>query len=436
MKTYEEMAQSLFERRREHQKTKEHRNKTYKKRAIVGTFAMAMLAAVLIPSFYYFGGGSGGNYLTQTDVNGKEIRIDTRKRNSLDFGSEQRAIIWTWDEKYVYEQFPEIVFQGISYTCRGREISVDLLDESSGQGMAYGQDPYTDQNHQSAAQVFGIKGLPRDEFVAVKYSGSDLCYVCKANNYTDYKTFGEFVARYNLRENLPLTAFSYNYGGIERGNFVLTEAENGHIWELLAKVYGAEAATSTGAEAPSAESQEGELISPPYIPPGTPIDTSYTYYYNTEHITFSASSASLGIENRAFTVNAEGYLLTNVADYGYAYYIGEDAAREIIDYAMAKGEKDTQAQSHVLIGQITKIGQGYFLLDDKTSMKNPEDGRVFKIAAEELRISRVVKMLKVGDMVMVSFDGIIYAGEPDYIHGVSEVQQGSYFENGDFMIEE
>ena len=107
-------------------------------------------------------------------------------------------------------------------------------------------------------------------------------------------------------------------------------------------------------------------------------------------------------------ITTDGYLMTNIFGYGYAYFIGEDAANKIIGYAKSNSSKSSpEPYERTVIGKIIGITDEYILVDDSILCKNPSDGITYKILLNDIRISRYVDrdLIKVGDSVLVTFDG-------------------------------
>ena len=104
---------------------------------------------------------------------------------------------------------------------------------------------------------------------------------------------------------------------------------------------------------------------------------------------------------------------TNVFEYGYVYYIGEEAVARVISYAKSNAEKAAfEPYEEILAGTVVEISDGYVLIDDSVRCKDPDDGIVFRVPTDDIRIRRCYEMgrIKVGDLVAVNFRGSI---DPD-----------------------
>ena len=106
-----------------------------------------------------------------------------------------------------------------------------------------------------------------------------------------------------------------------------------------------------------------------------------------QRVSFTATSEKLGIYKKGVSISAGGYLDTNIAEYGYVFYIGEEAAQAIIDYVLENStEAEPEPYDYRLTGTVTEICDGYFLLDD--SVLAAGKGMTFRVPTEDLLISR------------------------------------------------
>ena len=53
---------------------------------------------------------------------------------------------------------------------------------------------------------------------------------------------------------------------------------------------------------------------------------------NRRCLAFTATSEALGVYNRVIYISEDGYFATNIFDYEYSYFIGKEAAGQIISY--------------------------------------------------------------------------------------------------------
>ena len=298
--------------------------------------------------------------------------IERYYQNAVQAG-ETGYYVFPWEYRTVSERFTTIELDGV-YHSRNEAIREELLGETLGVCTAKGWDIYTDEIHTDTFTVREIKGVSSEYMVAVNMEGAYYVYMKQTEKAPD--TLGELIALYGLKENLRLEQYSAYENSAKKGYFRMKDGAD--IMTLLCEY--ADAAAWHEAEAQSR--------------------------INGTYISFTATSESLGLYKHVFSVTADGYISTNIFDYGYVYYIGEEAASRIIAYAKANSEEThSEPYEYTLAGTLTEIGDGYLLIDDGILCKNPKDGLVFRVPTDDIRIRRAVELERVeeGDIVVVRF---------------------------------
>ena len=281
--------------------------------------------------------------------------------------------VFPWEYRTVSERFTEIEFGGV-YHSRNEAIREALLGETLGNCTAKGWDHYTDEIHTDTFTVREIKGVSSEYMVAVGMD--DAYYVLMKQTERAPDTLGELIALYGLKENLKLEQYSAYENSDKKGCFRMKDGAD--IMALLCEY--ADATAWHEAEAQSRIC-------------GT-------------YISFTATSESLGLYKHVFSVTKDGYISTNIFNYRYVYYIGEEAASRIIAYAKANSEETHgEPYEYTLAGTLTEIGDGYLLVDDGILCKNPKDGLIFRVPTDDIRIRRSIEFghIQEGDIVVVRF---------------------------------
>ncbi len=284
---------------------------------------------------------------------------------------EQNAYpVFRWEYKTVWEQYTSLDLNGVPYGTRADKISESKLGEDLGQWTAKGYDWYTETEPERTVAVRAITGVDRNRLVAVQLDGDWFVFLREGDNKP--ATLGAFMDEVNLAENLSLTHFSVDE------DYYSLESDSA-IWAVLSTCRDAK------------QTEDSDFLS------------------HRAHITFTATSEALGISNMAFTVTADGFVKTNILDYGHDYFIGEAAAKQIMDYAVANKQPAAWEGNYWLAGTLTEVGDGYILLDDSVMMADPDEGMVFRISTEDIRIRRWVECvgIKEGDFVVCRYtDGV------------------------------
>lgn len=295
------------------------------------------------------------------------------------FLTQENALLFPWEYQTAAEQYTVMLLDGQEYRGRCRPIDETLLGQTLGTCEAYGGDIYTQQEYRENFETRSIAGMDDALLAAVKLD--EKYYVFMKDDYDPPLTLGAFIDGYDLTNTLELTRFAVFRGYTTQGNYAMEEASDGSaaIWGILASCR----------EAAFAEYDS--------------IDLS-----GTDYISFTATSESLGIWKKVFYVTADGYVRTNIIEWGYSYFIGEEAAKKIIDYAMEHSvAAEFEPYSYQLAGTITEIGDDYILIDDSIIAADPEDGMVFKVPTEDIRVSRWLDFAGygIGDFVAVQYTG-------------------------------
>lgn len=336
---------------------------------------------------------------------------DVRVRNDTLYTMSEGIIEWGWEEMTDTERYTEMEFDGKTYSMMGtvKNYLGEWLASGEAYGYAWDQD---NARYGIPCEIYSLTFSPDHRVVAVQFKGQSEIYRFERKDpYDPPATFGELMNDYNLPEVLSLTTPCHQPADSGwPSKYALSDADSDTIWDMLKKYQSA------------------------------PFEANYVYRYNgQEDIRFSITSEVLGVQGHAFTINDDGYIFTDVTRYGYYYYIGVDAAREIIDYVKAHiTEPLPEPQTYQIIGEITEICDGYIKVDDSIMMKNPSDGLVFTIVTEEKSLSRVVEhLLRVGDHVLISYDGRVNEENPLLVETAASIQKVWIDEqNGNVLIPE
>lgn len=292
------------------------------------------------------------------------------------------AIIWPWEYLTESEKSYKTEIDGIKYDKNsGNPLSEEYIGDKIGTCTITGYDELSDEQPTLTADAYTLKNINKTEFIAVKIA--DEYYPFKNAVYNPPMTLGELFRRIDISKFFKLERFSENSDGPDANHYILND--DAYIWEVLS------------AYKDSTFVDENDV---------------YWHPYERDFISFTISSDSLGIYKHSLLITDDGYLKTNAFDWGYLYYIGEEASEKIISYAMrnsAKTEYEPYHNTKYVTGEVTEITETHILIDDSVLCKNAEDGITYKLPLDNIRISRYVfmKLIKVGDMVEINYNGEI-----------------------------
>ncbi len=318
--------------------------------------------------------------------------------------TESIALIYPWEYLTLPEQYVYAAFQTQTYHIVGRDAISDTsqIGESLGSCIATGTDSYTDQTHSRSFEVYAIRGIATECMVALHMDGSFYPYA--KDEYDPPATLGEWIEQYSLPDYVQLERFSQTDAAHTAKEYFHLSDDTA-FWEQLLTCKDA---------------------------PFTEFDPKSRDSVN--KISFTITSEVLGVYKRGLHITADGYLSTNLMFYGYAFYIGEETAAELIAYATANAEPAFyEPYYETVAGTLIEIGEDYLLIDDGILCETPSDGMVFRVPTTDLRIRRTLLMdvVTVGDTVQLSFTGTVDTAHDNQIDHPVFLQIAHITENGE-----
>lgn len=324
-------------------------------------------------------------------------------RNTVSFGDLERnykkqdavgqELAIEWSDKYLseHERHWSILWAFRNYVSSEVLVQTEHLGEKLGNYLDF--------------EIRSIQNMPKEHVIAVGYQGEYYAYRCRDDYDKIPATLGELFDKYNLAEVLELDSFT-QHEKREEAYYALTD--DAYIIEVLASCRDARV---------YADSDRWER--------------------SEEYLSFTMTSDALGVYKRAMYITKDGYLWTNVFEYAYIYEIGEEAAGKIIDYAMTNSvEKPMEPYEYRLAGTLVKVEDGYAYIDDSIMCVDPSEGMVFRVSTDDIRIARwLVKLVQVGDFVVVTFRGGIDLEDGNLILDARSIEKASLVD-GDAVVPE
>lgn len=374
---------------REGSKSKNHLKKRLWLRwgaAAASVLVLAVAGAVLLPHIQ----GKGSQGISGSQGTGKY---------KYHISEKEMDIVWPWEYLTFSEKFRMVTYDGRDYGIKSAgAIDTDLLGGSLGICEAKGQDWIDGTSYTETLDIRRINGVSEAKFVAAGKDGD--YYVYMLDSMTEPATFGEVLDSCGLGQNLTFDYFTVCEGYDEKDCFRLRDDD--YIREVLS------------------DCRDAKLCDEEVF------DRSRRNY-----LSFSVTSKALGVYQKAVYISEDGYFATNIFEYGCTYFIGEDAAANIIDYAKSNSDA-AQLSPYALTvaGTLTEIGDGYVMIDDTVLCADAKDGCVYKVYIDDLRIRRCIEFMNigVGSTVVVKYDGTI--SEDNEVDGAYSMNVGEIAEGG------
>ena len=347
---------------------------------VAACLALVMIAGILVPHFLRTAAIAESKY--KYHVSEKE-----------------RSIEWPWKYKTLVEKYPVVKFNGKQFTAKSQNsIHTDVMGEVIGSCVAEGVDSDTGKTYTETYEVRKIKGISEELMIAVGNENGFYVYVAEEEA---PDTLGKLLELYELSQNIELNYVTKCEDYEEREELLLDNGEK--IWQILSGCGDAK------------------------------LDDTSDFFEreNRRCLAFTATSEALGVYNRVIYISEDGYFATNIFDYEYSYFIGKEAAGQILSYVQ-KHSTETKSSTSLptISGTVTEIGNGYIMVDDTVLCKKSKAGKKYKVYTDDIKIRRWIESgeLKEGDLVIVEYEGEISSNYE--VKGAYSIFTGTLEENG------
>ena len=348
---------------------------------VAACLALVMIAGILVPHF---------------------LRKDAAAEEKYKYhvSEIERAIEWPWKYKTLVEKYPVVKFNGKRFSAKSQNsIHIEGMGEVIGSCVAEGLDSDTRKTYTETFEVRKIKGISEELMIAV--GNEDGFYVYAADEEAAPDTLDKLMELYELSQNIELNYVTKCEGYEEKEELLLDNDEK--IWQILSDCGDAK------------------------------IDDTSDFFEreNRRYLAFAATSEALGVYNRVVYISEDGYFATNIFDYEYSYFIGKEAAGQIISY-IQKHSTETKSSTSLptISGTVTEIGNGYIMVDDTILCRKSKAGKKYKVYTDDIKVRRWIESgeVKAGDLVAVEYEGEI---SNDYeVKGAYSIFTGTLEENG------
>ena len=349
--------------------------------SVAACLALVMIISILVPHF---------------------LRKDAAAEEKYKYyvSETERAIEWPWKYKTLVEKYPVVKFNGKRFSVKSQNsIHIEGMGEVIGSCVAEGLDSDTRKTYTETFEVRKIKGISEELMIAV--GNEDGFYVYAADEEAAPDTLGKLLELYELSQNIELNYVTKCEGYEEKEELLLDNDEK--IWQLLSGCGDAK------------------------------LDDTSDFFEreNRRYLAFTATSEALGVYNRVIYISEDGYFATNILDYEYSYFIGKEAAGQIISYVQKHSTETMSSTSLPTIsGTVTEIGNGYIMVDDTVLCRKSKAGKKYKVYTDDIKVRRWIESgeIKAGDLVVVEYEGEISSNYE--VKGAYSIFTGTFEENG------
>lgn len=349
--------------------------------SVAACLALVMIISILVPHF---------------------LRKDAAAEEKYKYyvSETERAIEWPWKYKTLVEKYPVVKFNGKRFSVKSQNsIHIEGMGEVIGSCVAEGLDSDTRKTYTETFEVRKIKGISEELMIAV--GNEDGFYVYAADEEAAPDTLGKLLELYELSQNIELNYVTKCEGYEEKEELLLDNDEK--IWQLLSGCGDAK------------------------------LDDTSDFFEreNRRYLAFTATSEALGVYNRVIYISEDGYFATNILDYEYSYFIGKEAAGQIISYVQ-KHSTETKSSTSLptISGTVAEIGNGYIMVDDTVLCRKSKAGKKYKVYTDDIKVRRWIESgeIKAGDLVVVEYEGEISSNYE--VKGAYSIFTGTFEENG------
>lgn len=207
-----------------------------------------------------------------------------------------------WDDKPVWQQFPQFDRNQQQYTLRDVTVPADKIGDYLGDVTLHGYDVYTDTAYTRSGKLYRIRGISDACAVALQYAGRTDYFPATNSQYAP-ATLEQLIADLSLREHLRVGTVYHSYrdeeGTLHDVHYNGLTVEK--VWELLME--------------------------------NTALPNEYDWQHQwQEKIAVSIDMPLLGYTNVSLSLSKDGYMRTNLLDTEKTFFIGADTVAAFMDY--------------------------------------------------------------------------------------------------------
>jgi|GEM_PF-3517005 len=239
---------------------------------------------------------------TSAAVESSEIAIN---------GVAETAVIPRWDEQNINAKYPSFTTrENKEYVTTGMQVSSEMIGDKYGEADMTGYDIYSDSYYNTTAELYSINSVSENAALAARFDGYDGYYIYKCRDYFP-ATLGELSDDLSLQTKLTF------------GSIYIREQYDGSAWWDYPLI-----AVDTG---------KADILKQVLKECRDCKCEMKNEFWELSSFSVGADVRLAGIDNKSILFYDSGYMMTNIMEYGFYFYIGEDTVRQLKD-ALGIGE--------------------------------------------------------------------------------------------------
>lgn len=213
-----------------------------------------------------------------------------------------------WEEQIVCQQFNSFDYNNSTYSSRDTKILDNMIENELYSTILTGYDSINDIFYKKSATIYSIENYSQNCVVAIKFEEDTDYYVYINLNYIP-TTLGQLINDLNLEETMIFNSVWYEYekNNSETDTIEFPNVSCEIIWDMLL-------------DDTSVKNIQNETISYDKI------------------IDINLDIAQLGYKDITIFLSSDGYLIIDIFNERYNFYIGKEKVENFVNYIIENCE--------------------------------------------------------------------------------------------------
>ena len=243
--------------------------------------------------------------ISQQNTSSEDISVAAESSEIAINGVAETAVIPHWDEQNMNEKYPSFTTSGNKeYVTTGMKVSSEMIGEKYGNADLTGYDIYSDSYFNTTAELYSINSISESAALAARFDGYDGYYIYKCRDYFP-ATLGELWNDLSLQTELTF------------GSIYIREQYDGSAWWDYPLI--------------AADTERADILKQVLGECRNCKCEMKNEFWELSSFSVGVNVHLAGIDNKSISFFDSGYMMTNIMEYGFYFYIGEDTVRQLKD---------------------------------------------------------------------------------------------------------